>query len=33
VGPVQVDPNQRLMLYLTIIGTIAGVVQAIVSVS
>lgn len=32
VGPVQVDPNQRVMLYLTIIGTIAGVVQAVVSV-
>lgn len=33
VGPVQVDPNQRVMLYLTIIGTAAGVIQAIVSVA
>jgi hypothetical protein len=32
VGSVQVDPNQRVMLYLTIIGTVAGVVQAVVSV-
>lgn len=32
VGSVRVDPNQRIMLYLTIIGTIAGVVQAVVSV-
>lgn len=30
-GPVQVDPNQRVMLYLTVIGTIAGVVQAVFS--
>jgi hypothetical protein len=32
VGPVQVDPNQRVMLCLTVVGTLAGVVQALISV-